>query len=128
MYNHFLGAAGVAYTLKYELHTRQIWYRYWVTRYSAGGLRPCSVGGSCCPDRSNSHRGSDSGGCNGSGCHGYQAAITHTPTPIPTLKSARTPAPGKFVFKYNIDKSLPEDWVMEGGFKSQVQKVQHDAA
>ena len=42
-----------------------------------------------------------------------QSAIMHTPTPIPTLKPARTPAPRKFAFKYNIDKSLPEDWVME---------------
>ena len=50
-----------------------------------------------------------------------QSAITHTPTPIPTLKPARTPAPGKFAFKYNIDKSLPEDWVME--FKTIMQNL-----
>ena len=71
MYNHFLGAAGAAVHSLVCTPYPQIWYRYWVTRYSAGGLRPCSVGGSCCPGRSNSHRGSDSGGCNGSGCHGY---------------------------------------------------------
>ena len=50
-----------------------------------------------------------------------QAAITHTLTPIPTLKPARTPAPRKFAFKYNIDKSLPEDWVME--FKTIMQNL-----
>ena len=37
-----------------------------------------------------------------------QAAITHTPTPIPTLKLARTPAPRKFALYTILIRAFPK--------------------
>ena len=49
-----------------------------------------------------------------------EVVVTATPAPVtPTPKPA--PASGKFAFKYNIDKSLPEDWVKE--FKTIMQNI-----